>query len=81
MAPTVLSKDNGPFPSRTHLTVETPNTGLPHDTVELGLLWTLATYIADLSFSIIRYETRLVWRNRTTALCSVCVCVCVCACV
>ena len=68
MIPTVLPEDDWPLPPGTHLTVETSHTRLSHDAVELGLLWVLATEVADLGLSIVRDEPRLVWGDRATSL-------------
>ena len=68
MIPTVLPEDDWPLPPGTHLTVEASHTRLSHDAVELGLLRVLTTEVADLGFSIIRDEPRLVWGDRATSL-------------
>ena len=68
MAPAVLPEDDWPLPPRTHLTVEAAYTRLSHDAVELGLLRVLTTQVADLGFSIVRDEPRLLWGDRATSL-------------
>ena len=68
MASAVLSEDDWPLPPRTHLTVEAAYTRLSHDAVELGLLWVLTAQVANLGFSIVRDESRLLWGDRATPL-------------
>ena len=72
---TIFPEDDWTFSPRAHLTVEAPHTGLSHNAVELRLLWVLAADVTDLGLGIIRDETRLLQRYRTTALHNVCVCV------
>lgn len=60
---TVFPKHDWSFSPRAHLTVEAPDTGLSDNAVELRLLRVLATDVADLSFGVVRYETRLLRRN------------------
>ena len=68
MAPTVLSKDDRPLSPWTHLTVEATHTRLPYNAIKLRLLGVLTTEVADLSLGIVRYETRLLWRDGATPL-------------
>lgn len=68
MDATVLSEDNRPLPSRTHLTVEAAYTCLSHDAVELRLFWILSTDVADLRLGVIRDEARLISQYWTTTL-------------
>lgn len=45
-----------------------PHAGLPHNTVQLGLLWVLLADVADVGLRVVGDKPRLVYRDRTTGL-------------